>query len=58
MIIIGGAALKKALITKAEAESDPKVRLWAKLATLIEAEEDAERQKVVDLEKYVDLLTK
>ena len=56
--IIGGGELKKELIQRADGESDPKVRLWAKLATLIEAEEEAERQKIVDLERFVDLLRK
>lgn len=56
--ILGAGIVKKAIINKADQESDPKVRLWAKLATLVEAEEEEDRQKVAELERFVDLLNK
>ena len=56
--ILGEDHLKRALIEKANQEEDQKIRVWAKLATLLEAEEDKERQKIVALEQYVDLLNK
>ena len=56
--ILGELIVKDALIKKADKEEDQKTRVWAKLATLLEAEEEKDRQKIVDLERFIDLLNK
>ena len=57
-VLLGEATLKKAIIDKAGKETAKKMRVWAKLAVLLEAEEDKESQKLDDLERFVDLLNK
>jgi hypothetical protein len=57
-LILGEEPLKKALLKKADQEPDVKVRIWAKLAAILEEEDEKNRQIVVDLERYLDLLNK
>jgi hypothetical protein len=56
--LLGESKLKQALMAKAEGQGNVAIEMWAKLALLLESDDKKEKEKIVKLKMFVDMLLK